>query len=78
MLKSSWSVRGDLIERLSSDRSGEFASKQIPPGSYDLLVRSFGFATFRARAFVSPDASPIGRLDIQLGNMRSCGSARVQ
>jgi len=69
---------GGLIERLSSDRSGEFASKQVPAGSYDLLVRSFGFTTFRARAFVSPDASPIGRLDIKLGNMRSCSSARVQ
>jgi hypothetical protein len=69
---------GDLIERLSSDRSGAFESKQIPPGSYDLLVRSFGFATFRARAFVSPDASPSVRLDIQLGNVRSCSSARVQ
>lgn len=69
---------GDLIERLSSDRSGEFASKQVPPGSYDLLVREFPFATFRARALVSPDASPIARLDIQLGNMRSCSSARVR
>lgn len=69
---------GDLIERLGSDRSGEFASKPVQAGSYDLVVRSFGFATFRARAIVSPDASPMGRLDIQLGNMRSCGSARVQ
>jgi len=69
---------GDLIERLSSDRSGEFASKHVPAGSYDLLVRSFGFATFRARVFVSPDASAPARLDIQLGNMRSCSSARVQ
>jgi hypothetical protein len=69
---------GDLIERLSTDRLGEFALKQVPAGSYDLLVRAFGFATFRARAFVSPDTSPIGRLDIQLGNMRSCGSVRVQ
>ena len=69
---------GDLIDRLSSDRAGEFASKLVPAGSYDLLVRSFGFETFRARAFVSPDASPIGRIDIQLGNMRTCSSARVQ
>ncbi len=69
---------GDLIEQLRSDRAGEFASKQVPAGSYDLLVRSFGFATFRARALVSPDASVIARLDIQLGNMRSCSSARVQ
>jgi hypothetical protein len=69
---------GDLIERLSTDRSGDFASKQVQAGSYDLLVRSFGFTTFRARALVSPDAAPIAKLDIQLGNLRSCGAARVQ
>lgn len=69
---------GDLIERLKTDRLGEFAAKQVPAGSYDLLVRSFGFATFRARAFVSPGTSPVGRLDIQLGDMGGCSSARVQ
>jgi len=70
---------GDLIERLSSDRSGEFVSKQVPAGSYDLLVRSFGFATFRARVVISPGVSPpAAGLDIQLGDTRSCGSARVQ
>lgn len=69
---------GDLVEQLSSDRSGEFASKQVPAGTYDLLVRAFGFATFRARASVAPDAFPTGKLDIQLGYLKSCSTAHVQ
>jgi hypothetical protein len=68
----------DFIVQLKSDRSGEFASKGVPAGSYDLLVRAFPWATFRARASVAPDAFPTGKLDIQLGNIGSCGSARVQ
>ncbi len=67
-----------MVERLSSDRSGEFSSKQDLAGSYDLLVRRFGFQTYRGRVFVAPELPPSAALDIQLGDARSCGSARVQ
>lgn len=63
---------GKLVERLSSDRSGEFSSKQDLVGSYDLLVRRFGFQTYRGRVFVAPELPPSAALDIQLG---ICGVA---
>lgn len=69
---------GGLIERLSTDRSGEFASKQALTDRFDLLVRSFGFVTFRAQVFIAPDASSSAALNIQLGNVGSCSFARVQ
>lgn len=69
---------GSLVERLSTNRSGEFASKQPLAGSYDLLVRGLAFEPFRAHVFVAPDASAPAALTIQLGDARRCSSARIQ
>lgn len=69
---------GSLVERLSTNRSGDFASEQPLDGSYDLLVRGLAFVPFRARIFVANDASSSEGLAIQLGDARGCGSARVQ
>jgi len=69
---------GRLIERLRTDRSGEFASMQVLAGSYELLVRSASFGTYRARVFTEPDVSLTTSVRIQFGRRGTCGSARIQ
>jgi hypothetical protein len=69
---------GNLVERLRTDSSGEFALEQTLAGPYELLVRSGQFETFRARVFSAPDTPPPAKLSIHLDHGGRCSSARLQ
>jgi hypothetical protein len=66
---------GRVIERLKTDRSGEFASTRVLAGACQLLVRSAAFGTYRARVFAEEDVSRPTSLRIQLGRQGSCSAA---
>lgn len=66
---------GKIVERLTSDNQGSFASPRPLDGTYQLIVTSPGFSPLHATVQGKSDG---GRLTVQLGVMGTCSTAKQE
>jgi hypothetical protein len=69
-----------LIERMQSDRRGNFDSPKSLDGTYQLFIRAAGFTALRTTVHVQPNGSPTCRqpLKVHLGVLGTCSAANIE